>query len=85
MGYTALHPAWPTNIAQEWAKFETATPGLTERLLAYEEIADKFNPCAPHYNLGAIGVDPAAQNGHGTLGTNTRVLLRQRAGANVGR
>jgi ribosomal protein S18 acetylase RimI-like enzyme len=61
MGYTTLHPAWPTGIAEEWQHFEKATPGLTERLLAYEEIAEKFKPSAPHYYLGAIGVDPAAQ------------------------
>jgi ribosomal protein S18 acetylase RimI-like enzyme len=61
MGYTTLHPAWPTDIAEEWQHFEKTTPGLTERLLAYEEIAEKFKPSAPHYYLGAIGVDPAAQ------------------------
>jgi ribosomal protein S18 acetylase RimI-like enzyme len=61
MGYTSLRPAWPTEIAQEWERFEESTPGLTERLSAYEEIAEKFKPSAPHYYLGAIGVDPAVQ------------------------
>jgi ribosomal protein S18 acetylase RimI-like enzyme len=61
MGYTTQHPAWPTDIAEEWEHFEKATPGMTERLLAYEEIAEKFKPSVPHYYLGAIGVDPAAQ------------------------
>jgi ribosomal protein S18 acetylase RimI-like enzyme len=61
MGYTTLRPTWPTPIAEEWEQFEKATPGLTERLLAYEEIAEKFKPPAPHYYLGAIGVGPAMQ------------------------
>jgi ribosomal protein S18 acetylase RimI-like enzyme len=61
MGYTTFHPGWPANIAEEWEQFEKATPGLTERLLAYAEIAEKFKPSAPHYYLGAIGVAPAAQ------------------------
>jgi ribosomal protein S18 acetylase RimI-like enzyme len=61
MGYTTLHPAWPKDIAEEWEQFEKAAPGLSERLLAYEEVAEKFKPSAPHYYLGAIGVDPAAQ------------------------
>jgi ribosomal protein S18 acetylase RimI-like enzyme len=62
MGYTTFHPPWPTDIAEEWDRFEKATPGLTERLLAYENIAETFKPSAPHYYLGAIGVDPAAQS-----------------------
>ena len=61
MGYATLHPAWPKDIGEEWERFEKATSGLQERLLAYEEIAEKFKPSAPHYYLGAIGVDPAAQ------------------------
>jgi ribosomal protein S18 acetylase RimI-like enzyme len=61
MGYTTLRPAWPAQIAAEWERFEAAVPGLTERLLAYEEIAEKFKPPAPHYYLGAIGVDPSVQ------------------------
>jgi ribosomal protein S18 acetylase RimI-like enzyme len=61
MGYTSLRPAWPTDMAKEWEHFEKSTPGLTERLLAYEEIAERFKPVSPHYYLGAIGVDPAAQ------------------------
>jgi ribosomal protein S18 acetylase RimI-like enzyme len=61
MGYTTLHPAWPTNIAEEWEHFEKATSGLNERLLVYEEIVEKFKPSVPHYYLGVIGVDPAAQ------------------------
>lgn len=61
MGYSTSHPDWPADIADEWERFEKATPGLSERLLAYEEIAEKFKPAAPHYYLGAIGVHPAAQ------------------------
>ena len=61
MGYTTLHPAWPTDIAAEWERFEKSTPGLTDRLSAYEEIAEKFKPSTPHYYLGAIGVDPVVQ------------------------
>jgi ribosomal protein S18 acetylase RimI-like enzyme len=61
MGYATQHPAWPVDIAEEWEHFEKATPGLPDRLLAYEEIAEKFKPSAPHYYLGVIGVEPAAQ------------------------
>lgn len=61
MGYSTLRPAWPSDIAEEWDRFEKATPGMVERLLAYEEIAEKFKPPAPHYYLGAIGVGPTAQ------------------------
>jgi ribosomal protein S18 acetylase RimI-like enzyme len=67
MGYTSLRPTWPKNIAEEWEQFENATPGMTERLSAYEEIADTFKPPSPHYYLGAIGVDPTAR-GRGTGG-----------------
>jgi ribosomal protein S18 acetylase RimI-like enzyme len=61
MGYATLRPAWPAQIASEWERFEAAVPELTERLQVYEEIAEKFKPSAPHYYLGAIGVDPRAQ------------------------
>jgi ribosomal protein S18 acetylase RimI-like enzyme len=58
MGYTTVHPAWPTDITEEWDRFEKATPGLTERFAIYDEIAAKGKPSAPHYYLGVIGIDP---------------------------
>jgi len=61
MGYTTLRPTWPRDIAEQWNQFEKATPGFAERHSVYEEIAKKFRPPAPHYYLGAIGVDPSAR------------------------
>jgi ribosomal protein S18 acetylase RimI-like enzyme len=61
MGYTTEHPAWPTHIAEDWDRFEHATPGLVERMAVYDDIAAKGKPEAPHYYLGVIGTDPGMQ------------------------
>lgn len=61
MGYTTEHPAWPQDVALDWDRFEHATPGLTERMAVYDEIAAAARPAAPHYYLGVIGTDPALQ------------------------
>jgi ribosomal protein S18 acetylase RimI-like enzyme len=58
MGYATVPPAWPTDLAEEWDRFEQATPGLTDRMAVYDEIAGKYKPSAPHYYLGVIGIDP---------------------------
>jgi ribosomal protein S18 acetylase RimI-like enzyme len=58
MGHTTIRPAWPLDLAEEWDRFEKATPGLTNRMAVYDEIAAKCKPSAPHYYLGVIGIDP---------------------------
>ena len=58
MGYATEHPAWPKDLTQEWDRFESAIPGLTDRMAIYDEISAKGKPPAPHYYLGVIGVDP---------------------------
>ena len=70
MGYTAVSPAWPTDIADEWDRFEKAIPGMTDRMAVYEAITAKGEPAAPHYYLGVIGVAP---DSHG-LGIGTQLL-----------
>ena len=70
MGYTTESPAWPTDIADEWDRFEKAIPGLTDRMAVYEAITATGEPAAPHYYLGVIGVDP---DSHG-LGIGTQLL-----------
>jgi ribosomal protein S18 acetylase RimI-like enzyme len=63
MGYTTLEPEWPADLAEQWDRFEKSTPGMTESIAAYDEIATRFKPATPHYYLGVIGVDPIL---HGT-------------------
>jgi ribosomal protein S18 acetylase RimI-like enzyme len=58
MGYATAHPAWPKDLTEEWGRFESAIPGLTDRMAIYDEISAKGKPPAPHYYLGVIGVDP---------------------------
>jgi ribosomal protein S18 acetylase RimI-like enzyme len=58
MGYATAHPAWPKGLTEEWDRFESAIPALTERMAAYDEVAAKGKPPAPHYYLGVIGVHP---------------------------
>ena len=58
MGYATVHPKWPTSLAEEWDRFESTIPGLSDRMAIYDEIAAKGKPAAPHYYLGVIGVDP---------------------------
>ena len=70
MGYTTVSPAWPTDIADEWDRFEKAIPGMTDRMAVYEAITAKGEPAAPHYYLGVIGVQPEL---HG-LGIGTQLL-----------
>jgi len=70
MGYTTARPQWPKTLAQEWSRFETATPGMSDRMALYDEIAEKSKPLVPHYYLGVIGIDPTA---HG-LGFGARLL-----------
>lgn len=59
MGNIPSPPAWPTDIAQAWEDFESAVPGMVDRLAIYEGLAAQFAPAVPHYYLGVIGVDPA--------------------------
>lgn len=70
MGYATVRPAWPTGLAEDWHRFEKATPGLTDRIAVYDEIAAKGKPPAPHYYLGVIGIDPNLQG----LGIGTQLL-----------
>jgi ribosomal protein S18 acetylase RimI-like enzyme len=70
MGYTTVRPAWPSGLTEDWDRFEKATPGFTDRIAVYDEIAAKGKPPAPHYYLGVIGIDP---NLHG-LGIGTQLL-----------
>ncbi|MGH8050349.1 MAG: GNAT family N-acetyltransferase [Arenimonas sp.] len=70
MGYTTEHPVWPRHLADDWDRFEQATPGLVDRMAVYDDIAAKGKPKAPHYYLGVIGSDP---NMHG-LGVGTQLL-----------
>jgi ribosomal protein S18 acetylase RimI-like enzyme len=58
MGYSVAPPAWPVDMAEEWAFFEKSVPGLADRMAAYDEIAESSKPAEPHYYLGVIGVDP---------------------------
>ncbi len=70
MGYTTARPTWPRAVTEDWDTFEKVTPGLTERIALYDEIAEKSKPPTPHYYLGAIGIDPAM---HG-LGLGRQLL-----------
>ena len=70
MGYTTESPAWPTDIADEWDRFEKAIPGMTDRMAVYEAITATGERSAPHYSLGVIGVAPEL---HG-LGIGTQLL-----------
>ena len=58
MGYTTARPAWPTDVSDDWDRFEAAIPGLSERLAVYDGIAAQGKPALPHYYLGVIGVNP---------------------------
>jgi ribosomal protein S18 acetylase RimI-like enzyme len=58
MGYSTVRPEWPIDLAEEWDRFEKATPGMTDRIAIYDEISAKCKPPAPHYYLGVIGIDP---------------------------
>ncbi|WP_457419783.1 GNAT family N-acetyltransferase [Roseateles sp. P5_E7] len=70
MGYTTAPPPWPTSFADDWDRFEKAIPGLTNRMTAYDEIAEKSKPTVAHYYLGVIGMDPALQG----LGMGAQLL-----------
>jgi GNAT superfamily N-acetyltransferase len=70
MGYTTARPTWPRSNTEDWETFEKATPGLSERIALYDEIAEKSKPLAPHYYLGVIGIIPAM---HG-LGLGRQLL-----------
>ena len=61
MGYDTERPVWPEPYAGEWARLEAETPGLGERLHAYEVLSQRHAPSAPHYYLGVLGVAPSAQ------------------------
>jgi ribosomal protein S18 acetylase RimI-like enzyme len=63
-------PNGQSGLTEEWARFEKAIPGLTDRMAIYDEVAAKFKPPAPHYYLGVIGTDPTL---HGS-GIGTQLL-----------
>jgi ribosomal protein S18 acetylase RimI-like enzyme len=58
MGYATAHAPWPSDLAEEWSRFERAVPGLAQRMAIYDGISAKGKPSTPHYYLGVIGVDP---------------------------
>jgi len=70
MGYSTSRPEWPSDLTEEWDRFEKAIPGIPGRMSVYDEVAAKFKPSDPHYYLGVIGTDP---NSHGQ-GTGTQLL-----------
>jgi len=67
MGYTTARSAWPSDLGEEWGRFEQAIPGASDRMALYDEIAEKYKPLVAHYYLGVIGTDPT-MHGRG-LGT----------------
>ena len=70
MGYTTVRPEWPSDLTEEWDRFEKAVPGMPDRMSIYDEVAAKYKPPVPHYYLGVIGTDPNAQG----LGIGTQLL-----------
>jgi len=70
MGYSTVRPEWPRGLTEDWDRFEKATPGFTDRMVVYDDVAAKYKPPAPHYYLGVIGTDP---NLHGS-GNGTQLL-----------
>jgi ribosomal protein S18 acetylase RimI-like enzyme len=79
MGYATAHPPWPNDLAEEWTRFESAIPGLAERMAIYDEISARGKPPAPHYYLGVIGVDPDLHGrGVGTHCSGLSVSFPQR-------
>jgi ribosomal protein S18 acetylase RimI-like enzyme len=61
MGDNTQRPTWPEQFEREWAMIESNTPGVAERIEAYERIAALHRPKDPHYYLAVIGVHPSAQ------------------------
>lgn len=61
MGYDTSRPAWPVALADECRQFEAAAPGFAERLAAYDEMCEAYQPREDHYYLGVIGVHPSLQ------------------------
>ena len=59
MGYSPVRPTWPADLSARWDQFEQATPGMTDRMACYVDIAERFKPTQPHHYLGVIGTDPA--------------------------
>jgi ribosomal protein S18 acetylase RimI-like enzyme len=70
MGYATVHGEWPSDIAEEWDRFEQTIPGFADRMAVYDGVAARYKPTVPHYYLGVIGTDPAL---HGR-GIGTRLI-----------
>lgn len=71
MGYDTERPVWPEPFASDWTRFESETPGFAARLHAYESLARAYQPPAPHYYLGVLGVHPGTQG----VGAGKALLL----------
>jgi GNAT superfamily N-acetyltransferase len=61
MGYDARRPKWPALHAAQWARFEAKRSDMAERFATMEAISGMFKPKAPHFYLGALGVQPGMQ------------------------
>jgi len=70
MGYSTAPHEWPSDLTEEWDRFEKAVPGIPDRMAVYDEVAAKFKPAVPHYYLGVIGTDPNSQG----LGIGSQLL-----------
>lgn len=62
-------PIWPPALHQVYADFKTTVGAdSASRMERYAELADTNRPSEPHFQLGMIGVAPAAQGkGYGGL------------------
>ena len=56
MGYDASRPSWKEHHVGRWTALMQAVEGLELRLVAYGELAERFEPPKRHYYLGVIGV-----------------------------
>lgn len=61
MGYDAGNREWPQEFAMRFAQFESSVDGLPQRFALTDEVMAACRPAKPHYYLGVVGVDPAAQ------------------------
>lgn len=56
MGYDCTRPRWPEPYKSRWVTLLNQVPGVGSRLDAYDTEATRFEPQAPHYYLGVLGV-----------------------------
>jgi len=61
MGYDTRNVEWPHTHRDQWTRLERKHVAMADRFEQLKGASKRFRPLAPHYYIGALGVEPPMQ------------------------